>query len=111
MASTYMPRLWLRFRSLGDYSDAEHRELLLIVTLRLELRGGNTTARRRAHLFTPTEGTLKMSNSEPLGCSAVILSLLGIRLGNGSLGAVSFTLRQRDDFLSPAELSSIEWPY
>lgn len=46
-----------------------------------------------------------MSDSEPQGCLAVILSLFGIRLGDSSQGSVQLPYRQRDDFLSAAELS------
>lgn len=46
-----------------------------------------------------------MSDSEPQGCLAVILSYFGIRLGDTSQGSDQLPYRQRDDFLSAAELS------
>lgn len=45
-----------------------------------------------------------MSNSEPAGCLTVILSLFGISLG-GPAPRSDLPYRQRDDFLSAAELS------
>ena len=46
-----------------------------------------------------------MSNSEPQGCLAAILNLFGIRLAAGSGRSEQLPYRQRDDFLSAAELS------
>lgn len=46
-----------------------------------------------------------MSDSEPQGCLAVILSLLGIRLESVSPTSDQLPYRQRDDFLTAAELS------
>lgn len=46
-----------------------------------------------------------MGVTEPQGCLAAVLSLFGIRLGEVAPVAESLPYRQRDDFLSPAELS------
>lgn len=46
-----------------------------------------------------------MSDSEPQGCLAAILNLFGIRLAAGSGRSEQLPYRQRDDFLSAAELS------
>lgn len=46
-----------------------------------------------------------MPKSEPQGCLAAILSLFGIRLGGGAPTSEQLPYRQRDDFLSAAELS------
>lgn len=45
-----------------------------------------------------------MPSSEPQGCLAAVLSLFGIRLSGPPL-ADQMPYRQRDDFLSAAELS------
>lgn len=42
---------------------------------------------------------------EPRGCLAAILSLFGIKLGTTATGTRELPYRQRDDFLSAAELS------
>ena len=52
---------------------------------------------------TPSE--LNMPDSEPQGCLAVILSLLGIRPHGAAPASEQLPYRQRDDFLSAAELS------
>lgn len=46
-----------------------------------------------------------MSDSEPQGCLAAILSLFGIRLDGAAPTSEQLPYRQRDDFLSAAELS------
>ncbi len=46
-----------------------------------------------------------MSDSEPQGCLAAILSIFGIRLGGAASTSEQLPYRQRDDFLSAAELS------
>ena len=46
-----------------------------------------------------------MTDSEPQGCLGAILSLFGIRLGGGAPTSEQLPYRQRDDFLSAAELS------
>lgn len=46
-----------------------------------------------------------MPDSEPQGCLAAILSLLGIRLKGADPASEQLPYRQRDDFLSAAELS------
>lgn len=46
-----------------------------------------------------------MSSSEPQGCLAAILKLIGIRIGGPPQASDELPYRQRDDFLSPAELS------
>lgn len=46
-----------------------------------------------------------MTDSEPQGCLTAILSLFGIRLGGGAPTSEQLPYRQRDDFLSAAELS------
>ena len=46
-----------------------------------------------------------MSDSEPQGCLAAILSLFGIRLDGTAPTSEQLPYRQRDDFLSAAELS------
>jgi len=46
-----------------------------------------------------------MTATEPQGCLAAILFLLGIRLSEPSTAAETLPYRQRDDFLSAAELS------
>ena len=46
-----------------------------------------------------------MSQSEPQGCLAFILGLFGISLEDTSSGSDQLPYRQRDDFLSAAELS------
>ncbi len=46
-----------------------------------------------------------MANSEPQGCLAVILSLFGVRLNGDLPTSEQLPYRQRDDFLSAAELS------
>lgn len=46
-----------------------------------------------------------MSDSEPQGCLTAILNLLGIRLAAGLGRPEQLPYRQRDDFLSAAELS------
>lgn len=48
-----------------------------------------------------------MNDAEPQGCLAAILRLFGIRLGGGeeTVAGGSLPYRQRDDFLSAAELS------
>ena len=49
--------------------------------------------------------TFKMPDSEPQGCLTAILKLFGIRLAAGSGRPEQLPYRQRDDFLSAAELS------
>lgn len=49
--------------------------------------------------------TFKMPDSEPQGCLIAILKLFGIRLAAGSESSEQLPYRQRDDFLSAAELS------
>ena len=46
-----------------------------------------------------------MSDSEPQGCLSAILNLFGIRLAARSPNSEQLPYRQRDDFLSAAELS------
>jgi hypothetical protein len=46
-----------------------------------------------------------MTDAEPKGCLAAILSLFGIALGGPAEVGVDLPYRQRDDFLSAAELS------
>jgi hypothetical protein len=46
-----------------------------------------------------------MTGAEPKGCLAAILTLFGINLGGSSRVGVELPYRQRDDFLSAAELS------
>ena len=46
-----------------------------------------------------------MPSSEPQGCLAAILKLFGIRIGGPSQASDELPYRQRDDFLSAAELS------
>lgn len=46
-----------------------------------------------------------MSDGEPKGCLAAILSLFGINLGGPAAVGTELPYRQRDDFLSAAELS------
>ncbi|QDU25856.1 Topoisomerase DNA binding C4 zinc finger [Anatilimnocola aggregata] len=46
-----------------------------------------------------------MTDAEPKGCLAAILSLFGISLGGPAKVSVELPYRQRDDFLSAAELS------
>lgn len=46
-----------------------------------------------------------MPRSEPQGCLALILSFVGIRLGDTTPGLDQLPYRQRDDFLSAAALS------
>lgn len=46
-----------------------------------------------------------MSEAEPIGCLAAILRLFGIKLGGSATVGGVLPYRQRDDFLSAAELS------
>lgn len=73
----------------------------------MESHGGKITYTQHVapSSLLPLTSTLKMSNSEPQGCLTAILSFFGVRLGNSSEGSIQLPYRQRDDFLSPAELS------